>query len=210
MQEEMFVIGFHPKSCSKMLVLHAKFFFQKENFMRQKRSSQAQNQAIFDFGEPEISQIRAIHYGEAEILPDVRCECYVLEDGQSVMSERGLSSLLGMSRQSLNIMSVNWPQKSLESFCDKAKSMATTFAFVTAEKSPYKNQSIVVYDASIIEEIIRVYALAYSSGALRENQIHIGKRASMLVQILVRTALHIHIEHACGLKVSVQKTVQRY
>ncbi|NUM36245.1 MAG: hypothetical protein HUU50_17015 [Candidatus Brocadiae bacterium] len=31
-------------------------------------------------------------YGEEEILPDVRCECYVLEDGQSVMSERCLSS----------------------------------------------------------------------------------------------------------------------
>ncbi|NUM36526.1 MAG: hypothetical protein HUU50_18445 [Candidatus Brocadiae bacterium] len=65
--------------------------------MRQKRSSQAQNQAIFDFGELEISQIRAIHYGEAEILPNVLCECYVLEDGQSVMSERGLSSFLKRS-----------------------------------------------------------------------------------------------------------------
>lgn len=164
--------------------------------MRQKRSSQAQNQSVFDFGEPEISQIRAIHYGEAQILPDVLCECYVLEDGQSVMSERGLATMLEMHHKSLQTMAVNWPQKNLESFCDKDKSMSVTFAFITAEKSPYKNQSIVVYDASIIEEIIRVYALAYSSGALRENQIHIGKRASMLVQILVRTALHIHIEHA--------------
>jgi hypothetical protein len=68
----------------------------------------------------------------------------------------------------------------------------------------------VVYDAKMIEEIIRVYAMAYSSGALRENQMHIGKRAAMLVQILVKTALHIHIEQACGLKVSVQKIIKRY
>ena len=178
--------------------------------MRQKRFFQAENQVVFDFEKQEPLQKRALYYGEAEILPNVLCECYVLEDAQSVMSERGLSSLLEMNQMALNRMKTNWPPKTLESFCDKGWSMETTFAFVEAEKSPYKNQSIVVYDARMIEEIIRVYAMAYSCGALRENQIHIGKRSAMLVQILVKTALHIHIEHACGLKVSPQKIVKRY
>ena len=108
--------------------------------MRQKRSSQAENQVVFDFAEKEISQKRALYYGEAEILPNVLCECYVLDDNQSVMSERGFSSLLGNDQKTMNSMRGNWPPKTLESFCDKGWSMETTFAFVEAEKSPYKNQ----------------------------------------------------------------------
>ena len=114
--------------------------------MRQKRSSQSENQVVFNFEKQEPLQKRALYYGEAEILPNVLCECYVLEDNQSTMSERGFSSLLGIDHTTLMSMVGNWPPKTLESFCDKEWSMSVTFALVEAEKSPYKNQRIVVYN----------------------------------------------------------------
>ncbi len=80
---------------------------------------------------------KAIYYGQVQIIPNVTCDGYVLDDGTAVLSERGTADLLGMSRQSLNSMSVNWPPKYLEPFIDKGLIIKTTSSKVVAENSPY-------------------------------------------------------------------------
>jgi hypothetical protein len=104
-------------------------------------------------------------------------------------------------------MSVNWPPKTLEPFIDKGLIVMTTLVKVEAENSAYKGRDIVVYDAQTMEAIIRAYALAYAHGALRENQIHVGKQTSSLLSILVKTSLHTVIEEACGFTPQVPKTM---
>ena len=115
-----------------------------------------------------------------EIIPTVVGDCYILQDKTAVMSENGFAQLLDMNRQSLNIMSGNWPPKSLQPFCNKGLTIETTSATVVAENCPYQGRDIVVYDVATMEEIIRTYAVAYTAGALRKNQLHIGQRCADL------------------------------
>jgi hypothetical protein len=114
--------------------------------------------------------------------------------GVAVMSERGFADLLGIDHETLRSMAGTWPPKMLEPFWDKDLTMTVTLAVVEAEKSPYKGRKIVVYDAKTMEEIIRTYSLAYAHDGLREHQLHIGERSSILVNIFVKTALHVIIE----------------
>ena len=88
--------------------------------------------------------------------------------------------------------------------------MSVTLATVAAENCPHKGVDIVVYDVSTMEEIIRGYAVAYTAGALRKNQLHIGKRCAKLLTMLIKSSLRMRIEWACGFEPQPQKTVKRY
>ena len=48
-----------------------------------------------------MSERKAIHYGQVELIPGIICDGYVLDDGSSVMSERGTANLLGMDHKAL-------------------------------------------------------------------------------------------------------------
>jgi hypothetical protein len=98
----------------------------------------------------------------------------------------------------------------LSPFIPKGLTITVNLAKVEAENCPYKGREIVVYSAETMEEIIRAYALAFAHDQLQKNQLHIGKQASTLLAILVKTAMHTIIEEACGLTPQIQKTVQRY
>ena len=67
-----------------------------------------------------------------------------------------------------------------------------------------------VYDVATMEEIIRAYAVAYTAGALRKNQLHIGKRCAELLTMLIKSSLRMRIEYACGFEPQPQNIVQRY
>ncbi len=38
---------------------------------------------------------KAVFYGKVELIPGVKCDAYVLNDGSTVLSEWGLAKLLG-------------------------------------------------------------------------------------------------------------------
>jgi len=51
--------------------------------------------------------------------------------------------------------------------------------------------------------------MAAGHNTLQKNQLHIGKRCSILVCALTRIALEASIKEACGLSPNIQQTAQR-
>ncbi len=156
-----------------------------------------------------MTERQAIHYGQVEIIPGIKCDGYVLDDGTACLSERGTADLLGMKHASLQSMAVNWPPKTLEPFVDKGWSMAVNSIKVVAKNSPYQGRKIVVYSAESIEILISTYALALAYFGLKKTQMHIGTRCVVLQTALMRTALEIAIKEACGIAANLQKTAQK-
>ncbi len=153
--------------------------------------------------------LAATHYGQAEFAFGVLCDVYVLSDGSTVFSERGAADLFGIRHRALQSVATNGLPKNLESFVDKGWSMKTNSVKVVADNSPHKGREITVYDSKSIETIIRGYALAFASNALRANQKHIGKRCSILACALVKSAVSNVIQQVCHFTPKVQKTIQR-
>lgn len=154
-------------------------------------------------------EYKAIYYGQVQLIPNVICDGYILDDGTAVMSEKGTADLLGMSRQSLNNMSVNWPPKYLESFIDADLNMSVNWVEVIAPNSHYKGRKIAVYTTAMVENLICSYALAFANGCLRESQKHIGQMSIICMKALIRTALDVAIKEACGFLPNIQKTAQK-
>ncbi|MBE9562387.1 MAG: hypothetical protein IMF12_05950, partial [Proteobacteria bacterium] len=178
------------------------------------RAKQGKVIKLYNVGYADISQPivepEATHYGKLELIPGVKCDAYVLSDGSTCLSERGLADLLGMKHASLQSVAVNWPPKELTSFIDKAQGMTPKQVKVTAKNSPHKGRYIKVYDSKFIESLMRAYALAFSHGKLRQNQKHIGQRCVFLLVALVRTALEAAIKQSCGMSPNIQKLVQKH
>ncbi len=152
---------------------------------------------------------KATYYGQVELIPNVICDGYVLDDGTAVMSERGTAELLGMDHAPLKRMVLNWPSKTLKPFVDEDLGMVPKSIEVVANNSPYQGRKINVYTTPIIESLIRGYALGLAHDALRQNQKHIGKRCVILQSSLVRTALDAAVKQACGLSPNIQQIAQR-
>jgi very-short-patch-repair endonuclease len=152
----------------------------------------------------------AIHYGKVELIPGIICDGYVLNDGTAVMSERGTADLLGIKHAPFKRVVPNWPPKTLKPFIDEGLSVVPNSIKVVAKNSPHKGRSIIAYNTEFIESFIRGYALALANDALKESQIHIGKRCVILQSALVRTALDTAIKQAAGLSINIQKTVQQH
>ncbi|MDM8567900.1 hypothetical protein QUF74_19910, partial [Candidatus Halobeggiatoa sp. HSG11] len=156
-----------------------------------------------------MEERQAIHYGQVEIIPGIKCDGYVLSDGTACLSERGTADLLGMNQGSFQRVTPNWPPKTLKPFVDKGLNVTPKQVKVIAENSPHKGRKIVIYDALFIESFIRGYSLALAHRKLRSNQIHIGERCVILQSSLVKTALDVAIKEACGISANFQKTAQK-
>ncbi len=156
-----------------------------------------------------MTERKAVYYGQVELIPGIVCDGYVLDDDTAVMSERGTADLLGVDHTHLNRVATNWPPKTLEPFVDKALSVATNSVEVVANNSPHKGRKISIYNASVIENLIGTYVLAFANNKLRKNQKHIGERCAILLTTLVRTALETAIKEACGIPANIQATAQK-
>ena len=118
-----------------------------------------------------MQKLQAIHYGEVELIPGIKCDGYVLSDGSACLSERGTADLLGMNQMALNRVKTTWPPKILKPFIDGGLNVKTTLVKVTAKNSPHKNRKIVVYSSNIIETLIRAYVMASGENVLQKNQL---------------------------------------
>ncbi len=156
-----------------------------------------------------MTELKAVFYGQVELIPGIVSDGYVLNDDTAVMSERGTANLLGVDHMLLNRMETNGPPKTLEPFIDKGWSMETNRVKVVAKNSPYQGRKISIYDSLTIENLIRSYVLALANHKLRKNQKHIGERCAILQSSLVRSALDVAIKQACGLSPNIQQTAQK-
>ncbi|MCK5876430.1 MAG: DUF559 domain-containing protein [Candidatus Marithrix sp.] len=156
-----------------------------------------------------MKELKAVHYGEVELIPGIKCDGYILSDSTACLSERGTAKLLGIYHRTLQSMANNWPPKTLKPFINKDLGMANKLVEVTAKNSPYQGRKIAIYDSSIIENLIRSYVLALANNKLRKNQKHIGERCAILLVALVLTALETAIKQACGLNPNIPKIAQQ-
>jgi len=156
-----------------------------------------------------MQKLEAVHYGEVELIPGIKCDGYVLSDGTACLSERGTADLLGMSHTALQNVATTGLPKTLKPFINKDFSVATTLVKVTAKNSPHKGRKIVVYSSNIIETIMRAYTTAVGNNILQKNQMHIGRRCVLLLSTLVLTALESAIKQACGLNPNIPKITQQ-
>jgi hypothetical protein len=73
-----------------------------------------------------MTERKAVHYGQLELIPGIICDAYVLDDGTPVMSERGTADLLGMKQLSLQSVTVTGVPKTLKPFISKDFSVTVT------------------------------------------------------------------------------------
>ncbi len=156
-----------------------------------------------------MTERQAVHYGQVEIIPGIKCDVYVLNDDSPVMSERGLAKLLEIRHRALQGMATTGLPKTVKPFINNDFSMATTLVKVTAKNSPYQGRSIVVYSSTVVSTIIRAYAMAIGHNALQKNQMHIGRKCVLLLAALADTALYAVMKDACGLPINLRKTAQK-
>ena len=91
-----------------------------------------------------MTERKAVHYGQLELIPGIICDAYVLDDGTPVMSENGVADLLGIKRAPLQRIAPKWPPKSLKPFIGEASSIAPKSIKVVAENSPHQGRKITV------------------------------------------------------------------
>ncbi|MDM8565745.1 DUF559 domain-containing protein [Candidatus Halobeggiatoa sp. HSG11] len=155
-----------------------------------------------------MQELQAVKYGQLELIPDIVCDVYVLNDDTPVMSILSTAKLLAMRHSALQNYATKGIPKALKSLINKNFNCATKTVFVAAENSTHKGKEITVYDSSVIGGFIRAYSLALAYHKLRPNQMHIGERCVMLQTALTDTALYAVMKEACGITPNIQKTVQ--
>ena len=81
--------------------------------------------------------------GQFDIIPGVSCDVYIANNGEALMSERGLAKILGMKQASLQNMVINGFPKTIKPFINKYLSIANKSIKVTAKNSHFKGIGVV-------------------------------------------------------------------
>lgn len=152
---------------------------------------------------------KAIYYGKVNLIPDIICDGYVLDDGTAVMSLLATAELLSMHHRALQNIANKGIPKSIKLFWSNDLNLATKTVKVVAKGSHYKDRFVEVCDSNTIEFLIKAYAFAFANDNLRENQKHIGKRCVFLMGALIKTALETAIKESCGFIPEIQKTIRK-
>jgi hypothetical protein len=156
-----------------------------------------------------MKELKAVYYGQLELIPKIMCDVYVLNNGTPVMGINGVAELLSLHVKALQSTTTKGIPKALEPFIHEGLSTTTKTVIVTAQNSPLKGREIKVYDSNFIESMICGYSLALANDALRPNQKHIGKRCVILQSSLIKTALDTAMKEVCGLPVNIQAVAQK-
>lgn len=144
--------------------------------------------------------IKATHHGVLKI-GDVEIPCFVLEDGQRVLSTRGVLRALGIQRGTRG----NQAGDELADFlAGKAVS-----PFVSREMLPAMNSRIVFenpvgggvvhgHDSAILGFICWVLHDAHVAGALRSTQVAMARTANVVLRALTHTTVAALVDEATG------------
>lgn len=133
-------------------------------------------------------------------IGDFELECYVLDNGQRVLSRTGMLKALGLSHGSAGGKGGD----RLASFAKGKRVSAFVDEGLTAliEKPIKFNSSrgtvAFGYEAEVLQKIVRAVTKAYLSGNLQAQQARIGQRAEMLDDAFSATGLIALVDEATG------------
>lgn len=139
-------------------------------------------------------------------IGQVRLECYVLEDGTRVLSQRGLSSGLGATRGSRQgslsaknggaelprFLARNYLKPFINN--DLTVALSTPIEF----RPPHGGKVAFGYRAELLVDICDVFVAANKAGALTSSQQPIADRASALISAFAKTGIVARIDEATG------------
>jgi hypothetical protein len=132
------------------------------------------------------------------IIGEIEIPCYVLENKQRVITQRGFQTALGMSksggkkgeRRILELLN----KKSIQPLVDNDLRERTEN--IIQFKSP--TGLALGYDALLLQEIVRVISKAYLKGILSKQQEHIGRQCEILDDGFSKVGIVALIDEATG------------
>lgn len=144
---------------------------------------------------PKATYSGILKIGESEI------PCYVLENGERILSTSGMMKSLGRSRYGKKPERSDLPvfleAKNIEPYVYKElKEGAKTLIFRTD-----KGQRITGYKAEILPTICEIYLKARDENVLQANQLPIAKKCEILVRGFARVGIIALIDEATGYQV---------
>jgi hypothetical protein len=133
-------------------------------------------------------------------IGDIEIPCYVLDDGTRVLSQRGLTSGIGMStggsskagEQRLAVFFDTLASKGTE-----IKDLSTRIRSPIGFKPPGGSRAY-GFEATILADICDVILSARQSGHLHEQQRHLADRAEILVRGFARVGIIALVDEATG------------
>lgn len=163
-------------------------------------------------------------FGSADkplIINGIEIPCYVLEDGQRVIVQRGLYKALGLTRGGVGEKYKEFgggarlvrflDQNSLIPLFDgDLKAVLSSPIVFEVNKTVHYG-----YEATLLQEITKQISKAYLKGKLSENQELIGKTAEILYDAFAATGIIALIDEVTGYqevreKDALQKFLQRF
>lgn len=132
-------------------------------------------------------------------IGDIEIPCYVLENGQRVLSQGGMLSALGMKPGTAggkgDRLASFVAGKRVNQFISK------DLAILIEKPLQFKTKKSLVangYDAEVLQEIVRGISKAYLQGKLQKQQAHIGERAEKLDDAFSKVGVIALIDEATG------------
>ena len=142
---------------------------------------------------------QATHSGEVTI-GNITLPCFVLEDGRSLLSQRGVLEALGRSGsvRGGEGNGDNLPpflaKKNLKPFINKELTLATTPVKFRIDTGPVACG----YEAEILPQVCNVYLAAREAGALLPSQQHIAQQAEILIRGFAHVGIIALVHEATG------------
>jgi len=144
--------------------------------------------ALYDSGDTPL------RIGEFEI------SCYVLDNGQRVLSRNGMLKALGLSygttgKKGADRLVGFVTGKRVSEFIsnDLVALIETPINFLLTNEQPVQG-----YDAEVLQRIVRGVSKAYLTGKLQKQQEHIGQRAEILDDGFSKVGLVALVDEATG------------
>lgn len=133
-------------------------------------------------------------------IDDLEIPCYVLENGQRVIHQRGMVSALGMSRGGSSRgggdrLAHFVAQKSLKDF------VSNDLIAVTTRPLLFRTQRGALaygYEATVLAEICEAIVDAGRAGSLSKQQEHIALKAEILIRAFARVGVIALVDEATG------------
>jgi hypothetical protein len=162
--------------------------------------------------------LRATHPGILNIN-GIKIQCYVLEDGRRILSQRGTINALGMSHGSSKkaggggarlsaFVGGEWLKPFLSN--DLVPLLTNPYEFFTD-----KGAKALAYDATILVDICDAIVQAKNQGHLTEFQKKISQRSEILIRGFAKVGIIALVDEATGYqevrdRLALQKILDKY
>ena len=139
--------------------------------------------------------------GSPLIIGNIEIECYVLEDETRVLSQRGVFKGIGAARggtKSLGGAEVPRVMASNALSAFVSNNLAAALNSPIEFQPPSGGRTAYGYPAVLLVDMCDAVLRAHDAGALRKNQLHIAKRADILVRALATVGIIALVDEATG------------